>query len=113
MKFNFNLIPALSGRFSTDIRTVADSFNNLICTLKQAFTKLDDSNIISLSASKLNGGVIDTDIIKLEGGVLKVTSDSFVLANSDWSQYVELSSDGNITMCVDTIEVNHLITSDY
>ena len=88
--------------------------------LKHALESLDDGNIISLSASKLTGG-IDPSSVPISGAgvsigvggitvscggdvIFRASPDGEIyLGNTDGTEYVKLEN-GHISICADTID---------
>ncbi len=116
MKFDLRLPSPVGGTNRTGIFALYDSLCSLIKNLKVILLNLDDSNITSLSASKLTG-VINTSATPLSGGSVVCGPGYFKLANADGTQYVELS-ENNIYICVksvfaETVNANSVIADAY
>lgn len=98
MLFNVRTPPSLTGRYYRDIPRLYDWCVTLAKNLSSMFSRIEDKQIVSVSADKITAGVI-----KLEsGGSVEIGADKFVLSNSDGSQYIKL--EGNNLVIKATVE---------
>ena len=89
MKVNFDIPPKLNTLSRHEFNWFWTWAAGLVKSLRSLIYNIDDDNIKSVSADKLKGD-IDLRNTPISGGVLTITDDSFRLANSDGSQYIEL-----------------------
>ena len=89
MVFDIRTPPNLTGRYNGDIRIIHNWCTELTKKIKAMFNKIEDNQIISVSADKITGGVIKLD----SGGMVEIGADKFVISNSDGSQYIKLEGD--------------------
>ena len=89
MVFDIRTPPTLTGRYNGDIRIIHNWCTELTKKIKAMFSKIEDNQIISVSAGKIKPGKI-----KLKsGGTVEIGEDLFSISNSDGSQYIKLDGD--------------------
>lgn len=132
MTLNHPAPPLITGR-ATDTAELSEWCAVLIAKLKNLLTHIDSDDVISLSPDKLTNGSISLDTIDLNGSNVYIDSSSIALthngavifraeigddgamitlANSDGSQYINLSDD-NISICVNEIKCSTITAAEY
>ena len=81
--------PALTGRYNKDIPLIHDWCISLSKKVQAMFSKIENSQIISISADKITSGKIEFS----GGGYFELTADGFTLCNSVGTQYIKLEND--------------------
>jgi hypothetical protein len=89
MVFDIRTPPNLTGRYYRDIPLVYNWCTELTKKLKAMFAKIEDNQIVSVSASKIGNGIIELN----SGGRVEIGDDLFSISNSDGSQYIRLEGD--------------------
>lgn len=99
--------PNRTGYFKGDISRIYQYIAQSMANIKNTLMRLNDDNIVSLSASKLKGD-IDLSATKLKGDIdlsnvsiisdcINITENGFQIRNESGTQYIELA-DGELTI---------------